>query len=88
MAAIQESTYSVGQTALALASDGFHHRSSVRIFNDGGGGILRLGGPNVTAAAGLTLPSNTGIDMKTPQGSPIYAISENGTNKVRLLEIS
>lgn len=87
--AVQESVYSVGQTATALGSDGFTSRSKIYVFNAGGGGPLRIGSAGVTAANGLTIASNAAAtEIPTPQGLAVYAISENGTNTVRVLEIA
>lgn len=89
LTAVQESAYSVSTTATALGSDGFAPRHAIQIFNQGGGGPLYYGSAGVTAASGICLASNTtSAVIPTPQNEGIYAISENGTNTVRILEIA
>ena len=87
-AAVQESSINVGTSApVALGSNGFPGRAGVVVFNAGGGGNLRLGGPNVTVGTGLALASNaTPITINTPEGAALYAIGDFGTAVAKIIE--
>jgi hypothetical protein len=85
---IQESSITVGASAVALGSNSFTS-GSVTIFNMGGSGagIVYLGGPNVTAGTGAAIASNASPQTYPTSGGKVYGISNSGNQTVRVIEI-
>lgn len=85
--AIQESAQTVGNSAVALGSNGFNGRAGIVVFNNGGGGTLFVGGPNVTSATGMAINSNSApVTFSTPEGAAVYGVASLAGTLVRVIE--
>ena len=85
--AIQESSYTIGTTAVSLGSNGFVGRAGITIFNAGGGGVLYVGSGGVTIGGGISLASNaTPLQLPTPEGAAVYGIASLAGTLVRIIE--
>lgn len=82
----QDSTQTVGTTAVSLGSNGYVGRAQITVFNGGGGGNLYIGGPNVTTATGFSIASNASATFATPQSGTIYAVASLPGTIARILE--
>lgn len=84
---VQEFAQTVGASAVALGSNGgLQGRTKITIFNNGGGGDLFVGGPNVSTATGVAVHSNASLTLDTPQATSIYGIGSLAGTLVRTIE--
>lgn len=85
---LQDSAVTVGTASpVALGSNGFQGRAGITIFNNGGGGVLFIGGPNVTVSTGVAIASNAApLILNTPQGAAVYGIGSLAGTQVRVIE--
>lgn len=85
---IRAASISVGTaSAVALASNSLPRSSSwIYVQNGGGGGNIWLGDSTITVGHGVSVASNAGLQVNTGSG-PLYAIGDQGTATVRILEV-
>ena len=73
----------VTTTAAVLVPENTFHQTAY--LHNSGGGIVYLGGPNVTAANGYKLDNGDKITIGIGDHEGLYAIVASGTNLVSVL---
>jgi hypothetical protein len=76
--AITSAQYTVGTTASVIVADSV---AAEEVHLHTTGGLLYVGGPDVTTANGLRLDSGDKITFNTHTG-PMYAVTNTGTTTV------
>jgi hypothetical protein len=80
----------VGTSAIALPPDSFVNRRALVIHNLAGNNTVYIGASNVTIANGLPLVAGEkiSIDIQGHENVKVYAISDIGSQNVRIMELS
>lgn len=87
---IRSASVTVGSTAVALASNGSSTpQGSVFVSNMGGkgSGIIYIGDAQVTAASGVAIPSNVTQQVYVGGQGQLFAISNEASQTVRIIEV-
>lgn len=88
-AALVHGALSVSTTAVALrvGAANAENRRSILIQNQGPLSVY-IGGAGVTTANGYELALKAGIEFALSENQTLYAVAANGTQNVRVLEVS